>query len=269
LKVDPKERPSCSQLLEQISPLLRTTNPVVDNNLTEITKINENKQQSNLNPFEINEILNIFFQFFNFQQLHTILLLVCKRWNNFIKNQPFYKTMLKQYKQPKWKSNCHPTYFNLSEDCKTVTYKGNNNEWFLIIGDFILKKGNSFSLLIKNTYNGSIFIGIAPVGISLPFANAHETKGGGWYWYGFYKRRWMVLVEYYSKSIGLYVQQTSFLKTGDKVKVNYDLNGNISFIVNGKDLGIAYSSQQIGNIENVVPAVELYHQNDCVEFIWE
>ena len=119
-------------------------------------------------------------------------------------------------------------------------------------------------ILKSEDNNGDgIYIGVAPSDI-----NQNENwKKCGWYFYCCYSTlRSGPPHNYRGKEYGPRKGQGEYVHTGDSVGVVMDTaKGELSFVVNGVNLGVAY--ERIPLDKPLVPCTILYHKEDSVELV--
>ena len=152
-----------------------------------------------------------------------------------------------------------------------ITTKINGNGWSTIIGNTPLphNKVTSWNIkILKSEYNNGydIYIGVAPSGIN---QNEYNCFKCGWYFYCWNSTLRSGPPHSYSypgKEYGPRKCFGEYVHTGDSVGVVMDTaKGELSFVVNGVNLGIAYD--RIPLDKPLVPCVILVCQGDSVELI--
>ena len=138
-----------------------------------------------------------------------------------------------------------------------------------IIGNASIPRGKvtSWSVKILNSRknNGDyIYIGVAPSGINQ--TEDRNYKKSGWYFdCGISSLRSGPPHDYEGKEYGPRKEKGQYVHTGDSVGVVMDTTkGELSFVVNGVNLGVAYEGIPLD--KPLVPCVLLWNERDSVEF---
>lgn len=108
----------------------------------------------------------------------------------------------------------------------------------------------------------NIYVGVAPSDISQDEYNRDKC---GWYFYCYRSELWSgPPQEYRGKQYGLKKEKGKYIRTGDNVGVMMDAaNGELSFVVNGVNHGIAYEGIPLD--KPLVPCVLLNEKGDSIE----
>ena len=130
-----------------------------------------------------------------------------------------------------------------------------------------LNKVTSWMIKVLNSEknDGSyIFIGVAPSDIDQN--GIDNSDKCGWYFNCYDSRLCSGPPQYYwNKKYGPRKEDGQYVHTGDSVGVVMDTaKGELSFVVNGVNLGVAYEGIPLD--KPLVPCVLLYHGGDSVEF---
>ena len=154
--------------------------------------------------------------------------------------------------------------------CVATKINSNSNGWCTIIGNgyFPFNEVTSWNIKIlrslKNDGEG-IYIGVAPSNINQNEDNNYNKCG--WYFGCYYSTLYSGPPHSYSgKGYGPRKEDGQYVHTGDSVGVVMDTaNGELSFVVNGVNLGVAYEGIPLD--KPLVPCVILWCEGDSVELI--
>ena len=151
---------------------------------------------------------------------------------------------------------------------RVVTKDGSS--WCTIVGSGSLSLSTvtswSIKVLKSRDNNGSgIFVGAVPFDIDQNKDDNH--KKCGWYFSCYSSTLWSGPPYNYSWiEYGPRKENGKYVHTGDSVGVVIDtVKGDLSFILNGANLGVAYEGIPLD--KPIVPCVLLYYKDDSVEFI--
>lgn len=150
---------------------------------------------------------------------------------------------------------------------KTVVSKLVNGDWCTAIGDTPIPTAGitHWGIRLLGENNDSLFVGVAPSDIDQN--DNRNINNCGWYfdcydstlWSGF--PHFMYHVEYGPKNL---VRQHAH--KGDVIDVSIDMpKGDLSFTVNGTDLGVAYKGIPLD--KPLVPCVLLRWKNDSIGLV--
>ena len=140
-------------------------------------------------------------------------------------------------------------------------------DYCTIIGNTPLlpNKATSWSIKILKSYNngGCIYIGVAPSDINQNESDNYNKCG--WYFYCYYSQLISGPPHNYSgKAYGPRKGNCGYVHTGDNVGVVMDTTkGELSFVVNGVNLGVAYEGIPLE--KPLVPCVLLNQKGDSIE----
>jgi len=148
----------------------------------------------------------------------------------------------------------NPNYFELSNKNKAATKCSGDCNYRTITGSRIIPKGSTFGVKITKGDNSAFMIGVSPKNVE----QNHLIKGGGWYLYASNGKL-------YSKTVGYYAKDyyNSQIPEGSIIEIELTKEGKLIYYLNGKNIGIAFQNIK----EEVIPAIELWDKDDCVEFI--
>ena len=162
--------------------------------------------------------------------------------------------------------------YSVDEKNPRVTTKINGNGWCTIIGNTPLpqNKVTSWSIKILESKGNNVY-GIC-IGVASDI-NQNEEKNNynkcGWYFSCWDSTLWSGPPHSYSypgKEYGPRKGDGKYVHRGDSVGVMVDsANGELSFVVNGMNLGVAYKGIPLD--KPLVPCVLLYYEGDSVELI--
>ena len=155
-----------------------------------------------------------------------------------------------------------------------IATKINGDDWCTIIGNthLPLDAVTSWSVKVLRSMDNNgfyIFVGVAPSDINQSAGDNYEKCG--WYWSCFSSTLVSGPPHYYSgKDFERWKNDGEYVRTGDSVGVVMDTTkGELSFAVNGVDLGVAYKGIPLD--KPLVPCVLLKNEEDSVELVttWE
>ena len=156
--------------------------------------------------------------------------------------------------------------YSVDEKNSRIATKINKNGWSTIIGNTPLPQNKVTSWYIKILASWSIngcriFIGVAPSNI-----NQNEGYNCGWYFDCCNSTLHSGPPHNYrGKEYGPRKENEQYVHTGDNVGVVMDTaKGELSFVVNGVNLGVAYKGIPLD--KPLVPCVLLYWGGDSVHF---
>ena len=117
----------------------------------------------------------------------------------------------------------------------------------------------------KENNGGGVFIGVAPYGINQNEEDNYNKSG--WYFYCYGSTLWSGFPHNYKrKEYGPRKESGQYVHTGDSVGVVMDTTkGELSFVVNGVDLGVAFEGIPLD--KPIVPCVLLKNKGDSVELV--
>lgn len=144
------------------------------------------------------------------------------------------------------------------------------NEWAVITGSaaFPSNKVTPFSVKVLKSEEDDgdrIYVGIVPFEMSQHPTN--DWKNNGWYFYCFTSSLWSGPPhKYRSSPYGPRREDGKYVRTGDTIGVVVDMEkGNLSFSLNGADLGVAFEGIPLD--KPLVPCAVLWCYGDSVQLI--
>ena len=159
--------------------------------------------------------------------------------------------------------------YSVDEENHRIATMTGNHSCCTAIGNtpLPLNKVTSWSIKIlrsRDNNGDGIYVGVAPSDVD---QNSYNYNRCGWYFYCHYSTLWSGLPRLYEgKEYGLRKGDGEYVHTGDSVGVVMDTaKGELSFVVNGMSLGVAY--ERIPLNKPLVPCVILYCYGDSVELV--
>ena len=186
-------------------------------------------------------------------------------WSDVVKGRALEKT---NFSKCAWKNQSCGSKYTVNKNTRIATKTGDDG-YCTINGNtpLPLNKVVSWSIKILNCYYSGekdIWVGVAPFDID-------QNKDNNNYNRGWYFRCWSSKLysgpphDYCNKMYGPRKNSGDYIKTGDKVGVVMDTTkGNLSFVVNGVNLGVAYEGIPLD--KPLVPCVILENGGDSVQF---
>lgn len=185
---------------------------------------------------------------------------------------------VKEFAEKKYFERCGwkecPTFVNfgrkyiLSNESTRIAIKINNNEYSTIIGSAPLSLNKvvswNINVLNSNERGDGMFIGVAPSDIDQNADFMHDQMNG-WYIDCGLSELWSGPPQNYTgRKYGPKKREGHYVRTGDSVGVVMDTSkGNISFVLGGKNLGVAFEGIPLD--KPLVPCVALLWVEDEVE----
>ena len=188
-------------------------------------------------------------------------------WSNEVEFTPEFRECLGWKKCPDSVISFRK-YF-LDENNPRLATKNGFDDWSTVVGNKHLPPNKVISWEVKvrssRKNNGSgIYVGVAPCDIDQNDAN---YKKSGWYFDCFSSSLYSGPPHMYNwRQYGKEKRNDKHVQTGDSVRVVMDMTkGNLSFILGGVNLGIAYEG--IPFDKPLVPCVILRYGGDSVELV--
>ena len=158
--------------------------------------------------------------------------------------------------------------YSADEENPRIATKIESGEYCFIIGNtpLPLNKVTSWSIkVLKSEDNdgGGIYIGVAPSDID---QNEDNYKKCGWYFDCHESTLWSGPHNYRDKKYGPRGKDGEYVYARDFIGVVMDTtNGELSFVLNGVNLGVAYEGIPLN--KPLVPCVVLGYKDDSVELV--
>ena len=191
-------------------------------------------------------------------------------WSDVVK----WKPVKKAFADCMWKECPADAYtarkYMTSKENPRIVKKVGSSKSCIVIGNIFIPPNRVVPWNIKilgssNNTGFGIFIGVAPSDINL---NENEvTRKCGWYFGCYSSSLWSGFPHKYEmKLYGPRKEDGKYVHTGDSVGVVMDTTkGELSFALNGVNLGVAYAGVPLD--KPLVPCVVLEIKNDSVELL--
>lgn len=154
--------------------------------------------------------------------------------------------------------------YALDPDNPRIVTKVISSGWSFVIGTVQIPLGKIAQWGIKSLNGGSEFcVGVARYDADITISGPHEF---GWYYYCYDSTLYSEAPHNYrEKEYGPRRVEGEYVHKGDTVGVVMNTeNGNLSFIVGGVNLGVAFEGIPLD--KPLTPYVILYHEDDSLEF---